>query len=122
VTTQSTPPTPARPARPPRRAPSDLPIRFADRALAERLASERDDPDWLLADRLAAADAFATMPIEANQLYTPYIDLRGAALEDADPYVLDGPAGLGDDLTGLGVPAGVHVETFGQWLERDPSP
>jgi Fe-S cluster assembly scaffold protein SufB len=120
VTTQSTPPTPARPARPPRRAPSDLPIRFADRALAERLASERDDPDWLLADRLAAADAFATLPIEANQLYTPYIDLRGAALEDADPYVLDGPAGLGDDLTGLGVPAGVHVETFGQWLERDP--
>jgi Fe-S cluster assembly scaffold protein SufB len=107
-------------ARPARRAPADLPIRFADRTLAERLASERGESDWLLADRLAAAEAFAALPIEANQLYTPYIDLRAASLEDAEPYVLDGPAGLGDDLTGLNLPDGVHVETFGQWLERDP--
>jgi Fe-S cluster assembly scaffold protein SufB len=95
-------------------------MRFADRALAGRLASERGDPAWLLADRLAAADAFATLPIEANQLYTPYIDLRAAALDEAEPYVLDGPPGLGDDLEGLDLPDGVHVETFGQWLERDP--
>ena len=112
--------TPAPTARPARRAPSDLPIRFADRALAERIAAERGDPDWLLADRLAASDAFAALPIEANQLYTPYIDLRAAALEDAQPYVLDGPAELGDNLQGLDLPDGVHVETFGQWLERDP--
>ena len=112
--------TPAPTARPARRAPSDLPIRFADRALAERIAAERRDPDWLLADRIAASDAFAALPIEANQLYTPYIDLRAASLEDAEPYVLDGPSGLGDDLEGLNLPDGVHVETFGQWLERDP--
>jgi Fe-S cluster assembly scaffold protein SufB len=111
--------TPAPTARPARRAPSDLPIRFADRALAERIAAERGDPDWVLADRLAAADAFAALPTEANQLYTPYIDLRAASLEDADPYVLDGPAGLGDDLQDLDLPDGVHVETFSQWLERD---
>ena len=111
---------PAPAARPARRAPADLPIRFADRALAERIAAERGDPDWLLADRLAAAEAFADLPIEANQLYTPYIDLRTAALENADPYVLDGPAGLGADLQGLDLPKGVHVETFSQWLERDP--
>jgi Fe-S cluster assembly scaffold protein SufB len=121
VTIQSTPPVPARPARPARRAPSDLPIRFADRALAERIAADRADPDWLLADRLAAFDAFAALPIEANQLYTPYIDLRAASLEDTEPYVLDGPAGLGDDLEGLDLLAGVHVETFSQWLERDPA-
>jgi Fe-S cluster assembly scaffold protein SufB len=121
VTTQSTPAAPARPARTPRRAPADLPIRFADRALAERLAADRGEPDWLLADRLAATEAFAALPIEANQLYTPYIDLRGASLEESDPYILDGPAGLGDDLAGLELPKGVHVETFGQWLERDPA-
>jgi Fe-S cluster assembly scaffold protein SufB len=106
-----------------RRHPADLPIRFADPALAETLAAERGEPGWLRAERLAAADAFAAMPIEANQLYTPYIDLRAASLDAARPYVLDSPPGLGDDLRALGeagLPAGVHVETMGQWLERDP--
>jgi Fe-S cluster assembly scaffold protein SufB len=107
-------------ARAPRRAPADLPIAFADRALAERLAGERDEPDWLRADRLAAVEAFDALPVEANQLYTPYIDLRAASLDEARPYVLDGPPGLGDDLHALSVPASVHVETMSQWLERDP--
>ena len=96
-------------------------MRFANRALVEQIAGERGDPGWLLADRLTAFDAFEALAIEANQLYTPYIDLRGAALEDAEPYVLDGPAGLGDDLAGLDLPAGIHVETFSHWLERDPA-
>ena len=115
---------PARPPRAPRRAPADLPITFADRALAERLAAERDEPDWLRDDRIAAADAFDHLPVEANVLYTPYIDLRSADLDAAAPYVLDGPAGLGDDLSALdaaGLPGGVHVETMGAWLERDPA-
>ena len=96
-------------------------MQFAERSLAERIAAERSDPEWLLADRLEAFAAFASLPIEANQLYTPYIDLRAAALEDAQPYVLDGPAGLGSDLEGITLPAGVHLETFSQWLERDPA-
>ncbi|MEO8273275.1 MAG: SufD family Fe-S cluster assembly protein [Chloroflexota bacterium] len=108
------------PARTPRRAPADLPFHFAERPLAEQLAAEREEPRWLLDERLAAADAFASMPVEGNQLYTPYIDLRAANLEDVQPYVLDGPAGLGDDLRDLDLPAGVHVETMSQWLARDP--
>jgi Fe-S cluster assembly scaffold protein SufB len=114
---------PARPARAARRAPSDLPFGFAGPALAERLATERGEPDWLRAERLQAAAAFDALPIESNQLYTPYVDLRSAALEDAAPYVLDGPPGLGDDLRDLrtsGLPDGVHVETMAEWLERDP--
>jgi Fe-S cluster assembly scaffold protein SufB len=111
-------------ARAPRRGPADLPFRFADRALAETLATERAEPDWLLADRLDAAAAFDALPVEANQLYTPYVDLRSAVLDEARPYVLDGPTGLGDDLRALraavDVP-GVIVETFSEWLERDPS-
>src|SRR5690242_7814393 len=39
--------TAARP-RPARRAPADLPFRFADRELVESLAAERQDPAWLL--------------------------------------------------------------------------
>ena len=61
------------------------------------------------------------MPVEANNLYTPYIDLRAAALDDVRPYVLDGPPGLGDDLRDLALPAGVHVETMSEWLARDPA-
>ena len=122
--TQTPSSTPTARPRPPRRAPSDLPIRFAERSLAERIAAERGDPEWLLADRVAAFEAFEALPIEVNQLYTPYIDLRAASLEDATPYLLDGPAGLGDDLAALrdaALPDGVHVETFSEWLDRDPA-
>ena len=106
--------------RPRRRGPAELPFAFADRALAQDLASQRDEPTWLRADRIEASTAFDALPIEANQLYTPYIDLRAASLEEVRPYVLDGPAGLGDDLRDLVAPNNVHVETMSQWLERDP--
>jgi Fe-S cluster assembly scaffold protein SufB len=137
---------PAR-VRPVRRSPGDLPFGFADRALAEALGAEREEPDWLRADRLEAADAFDALPVEGNQLYTPYLDLRGASLDEARPYVTSAstvdkggttaasvelPEGtsavieLSEDrvlsLT-LGDPAtraGVRLETFGAALERDP--
>ena len=112
---------PADRPRPVRRAPADLPIRFADRGLAQALAGEREEPDWLRAERIDAWEAFEALPVEANQLYTPYVDLRAASLEEARPYVMDGPPGLGADLAALqGLPGGVHVETLAQWLERDP--
>ncbi|MEO5703868.1 MAG: SufD family Fe-S cluster assembly protein [Candidatus Limnocylindrales bacterium] len=104
-----------------RRSPADLPFHFADRALAEALSAERTEPDWLRAERVAAAQVFEALPVESNQLYTPYVDLRAAALDDVQPYVLDGPPGLGDDLKDLSLPAGVHVETMAQWLSRDPA-
>ncbi|NJD29010.1 MAG: hypothetical protein FIA92_12010 [Chloroflexi bacterium] len=107
--------------RPRRRAPGDLPFQFATRELAERLSDERAEPDWLRAERMAAAEAFAAAPIEANQLYTPYVDLRGADLMEARPYVTDAPPGLGDDLADLTPQDGVRVETFSQWFERDPA-
>jgi Fe-S cluster assembly scaffold protein SufB len=120
----TTPTTSAQPPRLARRAPSDLPFRFADRDLAQALAAEREEPDWLRAERIAAWSAFEALPIESNQLYTPYIDLRGASLETARPYVLDGPPWLGDDLRAIeaagGAPQGVIVETMSQWLDRDP--
>jgi Fe-S cluster assembly scaffold protein SufB len=133
-------------ARPARRAPAELPFQFADRLLAEALAAEREEPDWLRAERLTAWERFDAMPVEGNQLYTPYIDLRGAVLDQARPYVrtasapspgpertaadrLEGTAGvielsedmvisvvLGDEATA----AGVTLETFGAALARDP--
>jgi Fe-S cluster assembly protein SufD len=130
--------------RPVRRAATDLPFTFADRGLAQALAAERDEPAWLAAERLAAFDAFEALPLEPNQLYTTYLDLRNAELSDVRPYVRtagapnpiasvklpDGTAGLIDlreDLVaGLvlepaAVAAGVILETFGAALERDPA-
>ena len=69
----------ARP-RPVRRAIDALSLTVDESTLA---AAGAGDPDWLLADRRAAFDAWASLPAESNVLYTPYIDLRGARLERA---------------------------------------
>jgi Fe-S cluster assembly scaffold protein SufB len=135
-------PTTSAPARPPRRAPADLPFRFADRGLAQALAAEREEPAWLREERIAAWKAFEALPIESNQLYTPYVDLRNAKLESVRPYVRTeaGSAGVSADLPegvaglieivedGVGsiglsqatADAGVVLETFGAALARDP--
>jgi Fe-S cluster assembly scaffold protein SufB len=83
-----------RPARTPRRSPTDLPFSFLTREHVDALASERDEPAWLRDDRLAALEAFQALPVEANRLYTPYVDLRAASLDGVAPYV----------RTGVGVP------------------
>ena len=130
-------------ARAARRAPADLPFVFADRGLAQALAAERDEPSWLRDDRLAAWTAYDKLPVESNQLYTPYVDLRAADLFAARPYVRtasqpsgsstasppDGTSGL-IELREDGVAAialsdaarsrGVTLETFGAALARDP--
>ena len=130
-------------ARPARRAPTDLPFRFAEVDLARALSAERGEPDWLRDERIAAFEVFASLPIESNLLYTTYLDLRNAELEAALPYVrtATGPdtgadAALPDGVAGLielredGVAslalepaasdAGVLLETFGSALARDP--
>jgi len=107
VSSSQTPVEPARapvPTRPraPRRAPADLPFHFADRDLAQTLAAERSEPAWLRDERLTAWRAFESLPVEANQLYTPYVDLRGASLESARPYIRSAAA----TTAGLGAGAG----------------
>lgn len=131
-------------ARPVRRAATDLPFRFPDKDLAATLAADRAEPGWLLAERLAAFDAYARLPTEPNQLYTTYLDLRNADLFEARPYIRtasepnaiastrlpDGVAGLidlrEDGVAGLALEpaalaAGVVLETFGAALARDPA-
>ena len=129
--------------RPARRAPTDLPFTFADQALVEALSAERAEPAWLRAERMAGAAAFETLPIEPNQLYTTYLDLRNADLAATRAYVRtanapnaiastrlpEGVAGLidlrEDGVAGLvlepaAIAAGVILETFGAALARDP--
>ncbi len=129
-------------ARPQRRGPADLPFRFADRALAETLAAQREEPTWLRDERIAAWQVFEALPVESNLLYTPYVDLRAAKLESARPFVRtataaaaaseDLPEGIagfieivedGIGTVGLSKGAadrGIVLETFGAALARDP--
>jgi Fe-S cluster assembly scaffold protein SufB len=69
-----------------RQAPADLTLSFVDEATVRSTAGAAADPDWLLADRLAALRTFEALPIETNPLYTTYVDLRNARLAGARPY------------------------------------
>ena len=91
---------PARP-RPARRALDDLGLPLPAGTIEAFTAAE---PAWLAADRRAGLAAYDALPGESNRLYTPYIDLRAAALADVDfnPAVArlrDGS--LPDDADGL---------------------
>ena len=76
-----------RPARAPRRSPAEMPFTFATPELVDRLVAERAEPDWLRDERRAAAAAYTALPVESNQLYTPYVDLRAAVLDTAEPWI-----------------------------------
>ncbi len=137
----------AQPARAPRRSPADMPFSFATADLVARLVAERGEPDWLRDERLEAATAFSALPVETNHLYTPYVDLRAAVLDSAEPWIATASAvtGPGSNATGDPLPdgvdgiidlredtvvaaalsadaaaAGVTLETFGAALARDP--
>jgi Fe-S cluster assembly scaffold protein SufB len=130
----------ARPPRAPRRAPTDLTFAL-DGVLVESFAAA--EPDWLAADRRAGLALFGSLPIESNQLYTPYVDLRSADLAETRLY--EEPAGGVDGDRDAGLPegatayvhfdedrvaglvvddgsraAGVRVETLGELIAADP--
>jgi Fe-S cluster assembly protein SufD len=140
VESDAAPAGPAAPLSRARRAPADLPFAFADAALAESLGSERDEPAWLRDDRRAAAEAFARLPVETNELYTTYVDFRSADLFAARPYLRTAsapaqpgqlPDGAGGIIElredGIGALAlapglaerGVVLETLAEALARD---
>jgi Fe-S cluster assembly scaffold protein SufB len=89
-----------------RRSPTDLPVSFLDRAFVERLVEARGEPEWLREDRLAALERFEGLEVESNRLYTPYVDLRAANLDGAEPTLTAGAsprvtAGLPEGTAGL---------------------
>jgi Fe-S cluster assembly protein SufD len=123
-----------------RRAPADLPFSFPGAALAAALGAERDEPAWLREDRLAAAEAYAGLPVETSELYTSYVDFRAADLFAARPYVrtADAPGAAGEIPDGADgiielredavlrlalapglAERGVVLETLGAALARD---
>ena len=127
--------------RAPRRGPHELTFTL-DEALVERFAA--GEPDWLAADRRAALERFRALPIETNQLYTTYLDLRTANLAEVTAFeepaatldpgsataLPEGAAGIAevvDDRIGALLlddaarAAGVTLDTVGGLVARDPA-
>ena len=132
------------PARKAAQAPSDLTLAFVDEGSVRRVAAATTAVEWLLADRLAGLAAFDALPVETNQLYTTYVDLRNAKLAAARPYDVEAATvpGAGDAkllpegaaayvefrenrvaalvLSDEARAAGVILETLAQLRDRDP--
>jgi Fe-S cluster assembly scaffold protein SufB len=97
---------PASRVRPARRSLTELTFEFDANGLEHLTAGE---PAWLSADRRAAFARFEALPIETNQLYTTYVDLRTAVLDDVVPYLRSrgeelaphGPSELDANTAGL---------------------
>jgi len=123
----------------PRQAPADLTFSL-DHDLVESWAGQ--ERDWLAADRRAAYERWQELPVEANRLYTTYLDLRLAELASVAVWpapaaapiggrptsVPDGAAGIAsfseERVTGLALDdeskaAGVVLDTLAGLIERD---
>jgi Fe-S cluster assembly scaffold protein SufB len=74
-------------------------------------SSALSEPDWLLADRLAALESLADLPAEPNQLFTSYFDLRAVDFAAVEPYPPTPPAAdVATDALPHGAAALVHVD------------
>jgi Fe-S cluster assembly scaffold protein SufB len=67
-----------------------LKLPFAGEQIVRDLA--KDEPGWLRDDRLTALAAYSDLPLEQNQLFTLYVDLRAAKWADIEPYQAAGDA------------------------------
>ena len=68
----------------------DLP--FAGEEFVRRISELNGEPEWLLADRLAALKLYEELPVETNSLFTLYVDLRGAKFNEISAYESTGYA------------------------------
>ena len=68
----------------------DLP--FAGEESVRRISASNGEPEWLLADRLAALKLYEDLPVETNSLFTLYVDLRAAKFDEIVTYESTGYA------------------------------
>jgi len=118
-----------------------LKLPFASEEIVRRISAELKEPDWLLEDRLDAYRAYADLPIETNNLFTLYVDLRAARWAEIDTYRETGDAPTVSEVVPEGAAAlievaedrvvaravseqaraaGVVIDTFGNVLRERP--
>jgi len=64
----------------------------ADKATVDRIADHYTEPGWMRAARHAALVRALELPVESNQLFKTYVDLRAAKLTEIEPYLETGDA------------------------------
>jgi Fe-S cluster assembly protein SufB len=89
--------------------PDALKLPFAGEEVIRKLSAGADEPDWLLADRLAAGQLYTDLPVETNNLFTLYVDLRAARWSDIEPYTETGDAPQVSDVVPEGAAALIEV-------------
>jgi Fe-S cluster assembly scaffold protein SufB len=89
--------------------PDALKLPFAGEEVVRRLSATAAEPDWLLADRLAGNQLYQELPIEANNLFTLYVDLRAARWAEIQPYAETGDAKRVSDVVPEGAAALIEV-------------
>jgi len=60
---------------------------FANEETIKELSSIRNEPPWLLRNRLTALNNFNDLPIETHPLFTKYINVRAEATNEYIPYI-----------------------------------
>ena len=67
------------------------------------------EPDWLVQDRLAALALYNELPVETNQLFTLYVDLRAVKFEEIAPYRQSADADTVSEVVPEGATALIQV-------------
>jgi Fe-S cluster assembly scaffold protein SufB len=86
-----------------------LKLPFAGEAVVRGIRDAAKEPAWLRHDRLTALAAYNELPIEGNQLFTLYVDLRAARWADIAPYQETGDAPEVSDVVPEGAAALIEV-------------
>src|SRR3954469_18244060 len=89
--------------------PDALKLPFAGEEIVRRLSASAHEPDWLLADRLSASQLYNDLPIESNNLFTLYVDLRAARFAEIEPYLETGDAARVSEIVPEGAAAVIEV-------------
>src|SRR6266702_4530409 len=69
-----------------------LHLPFAGEEIVRKRSADLEEPKWLLDDRLAGVELYKELPVETNQLFTLYIDLRLANWSEINTYLQTGDA------------------------------
>ena len=63
-----------------------LNLNWATETHVRGTSSALSEPEWLTADRLAALERVRALPVEPNELFTTYLDLRAVDFAAVEPY------------------------------------
>jgi Fe-S cluster assembly scaffold protein SufB len=89
--------------------PDALTLPFAGQEIVLQISASSGEPDWLLADRLAALAAYNDLPVETNSLFTLYVDLRAAKWADIELYLESGDGAQVSDVVPEGAAGLIEI-------------